>query len=105
MFGLDPRVAFLAFIVDLMLFGTTAVTSVASLGVTLPILVVISAMAGAVIGFITYKAQMRWYGDDREAAAIKGGIVGLLTAIPVGIPAIVWIPSGLLGLVHNLRRK
>ena len=48
---------------------------------------------------------MKWYGDDHDSAAIKAGIVGLLTAIPVGIPAIVWVPSGLLGLIHNARKK
>jgi hypothetical protein len=48
---------------------------------------------------------MKWYGDDHDSAMIKAGIVGLLTAIPVGIPAIVWVPSGLLGLLHNARKK
>lgn len=100
-FGIDPRIAFLAFIVDLMLFGTAAVT----MGITLPILIPLAIAAGIVLGRITYKAQMKWYGDDHDSAMIKAGIVGLLTAIPVGIPAIVWVPSGLLGLLHNARKK
>jgi hypothetical protein len=101
MFGLDPRVAFLAFVVDLMLFGTAAAT----MGLTLPILVPLAIAAGVVLGRITYKAQMKWYGDDHESAMIKASIIGLLTAIPVGIPAIVWVPSGLLGLLHDARKK
>ncbi len=101
MFGLDPRIAFLAFIVDLMLFGSAAV----SMGITLPLLIPISIAAGIVLGRITYKAQTKWYGDDHDSAMIKAGIIGLLTAIPVGIPAIVWVPSGLLGLLHNARKK
>jgi predicted PurR-regulated permease PerM len=48
---------------------------------------------------------MKWYGDDHDSAMIKASIIGLLTAIPVGIPAIVWVPSGLLGLLHNARQK
>jgi rRNA maturation protein Nop10 len=100
-FGIDPRVAFLAFVVDLMLFGTAAAT----MGITLPVLIPIAVAAGVVLGRITYKAQMKWYGDDHDSAMIKAGIIGLLTAIPVGIPAIVWVPSGLLGLLHNARKK
>jgi rRNA maturation protein Nop10 len=100
-FGIDPRIAFLAFVVDLMLFGT----AVATMGITLPVLIPLAMAAGVVLGRITYKAQRTWYGDDHDSALIKAGIVGLLTAIPVGIPAILWVPSGLLGLLHNARKK
>lgn len=100
-FGIDPRVAFLAFVVDLMLFGSAAVT----MGIDLPVLIPLAIGAGVVLGRITYKAQMKWYGDDHDSAMIKASIIGLLTAIPVGIPAFVWIPSGLLGLLHNARKK
>jgi len=100
-FGIDPRIAFLAFVVDLMLFGTEAAT----MGLALPVLIPLAIAAGVVLGRITYKAQLKWYGDDHDSAMIKAGIVGLLTAIPVGIPAIVWVPSGLLGLLHNARKK
>jgi len=100
-FGIDPRIAFVAFVVDLMLFGTAAAT----MGISLPVLIPLAIAAGIVLGRITYKAQVKWYGDDHDSAMIKAGIVGLLTAIPVGIPAIVWVPSGLLGLLHNARKK
>jgi hypothetical protein len=100
-FGIDPRVAFLAFVVDLMLFGAAAAT----MGITLPLLIPLAVAAGVVLGRITYKAQMNWYGDDHDSAMIKAGIIGLLTAIPVGIPAIVWVPSGLLGVLHEARKK
>ena len=100
-FGIDPRIALLAFIVDLMLFGSAAATA----GITLPLLIPIAMAAGIVLGRITYKAQMKWYGDDHDSAMIKAGILGLLTAIPVGIPALVWVPSGLLGLLHNARKR
>lgn len=100
-FGIDPRIAFLAFIVDLMLFGSAAAT----MGLDLPILLPLAVAAGIVLGRIAYKAQIKWYGDDHDSALIKAGIIGLLTAIPVGIPAILWVPSGILGLLHNARNK
>lgn len=104
-FGLDPRIAFLAFLVDLMLFSGTSASVVLTLGVTFPMVVAISIVAGIILGFISYKAQMKWYGDDQESAAIKGAIIGFLTAIPVGIPAFVWIPSGALGVIKYLRKS
>jgi hypothetical protein len=91
MFGLDPRIAFLAFVVDFMLFSGGAASVAATAGLALPFLFFISCIAGAVLGFATHKAQKKWYGDDSETAMIKGVVVGLLTAIPVGIPAIVWV--------------
>jgi hypothetical protein len=94
-FGLDPRIAFLTFVIDLMLFGGEVLT----LGLLIPIALAV----GIVLGFITYRAQMRWYGDDRESALIKGVIIGLLTAIPTPLPAILYVPSGLIGLIHMVR--
>jgi hypothetical protein len=96
LFGLDPRIAFLAILVDMMLFGGEVLT----LGLLIPAAIVV----GLVLGFITYRAQMKWYGDDRESALIKGAIVGLLTAIPTPLPAIVYVPSGILGLMHMALR-
>src|SRR5579862_5004132 len=96
-FGLDPRIAFLTFIVDLMLFGGDF-----GLG---PLMLLLSIPAGALLGFITYKAQLAWYLDDKDSALIKGCIVGLLTAIPVGLPAILSASSGVVGLVHMASRK
>lgn len=96
-FGIHPAIAFLALVVDLMLFGG----EVATLGAILPI----SIGAGFVLGLIAYLAQRRWYGDDKQSAAIKGLILGFLTAIPTPLPAILSIPSGIVGLVHNLRKK
>jgi hypothetical protein len=97
MFGIDPRVAFLTLIVDSMLFGGDVITGGVSIG--------LSVFVGAVLGFVTYKAQRKWYGDDKESALLKSVILGLLTAIPAPLPAILSVPSGILGLVHNLRRK
>jgi hypothetical protein len=96
-FGLDPRVAALTFLVDAMLFGGT----LASGGLLLPVAV----GAGGVLGFIAYRAQRRWYGDDAEAALIKGCIIGLLTAIPTPLPAVLYVPSAILGAVHLARAR
>jgi hypothetical protein len=97
LFGVHPSIAFLALMVDLMLFGG----EVATFGALLPV----SIGAGFVLGIITYLAQRRWYGDDNEAACIKALIIGLLTAIPTPLPAALYIPSGIVGLVHKLRGK
>ena len=40
-----------------------------------------------------------------KSAAIKAMILGLLTAIPTPLPAILSLPSGIVGLIHNLRKK
>ena len=97
LFGLDPRVTLLTLAVDTMLFGGV----IATMGTT----ALLSIPAGAVLGVITYKAQRHWYRDDRESALIKAMIVGLLTAIPTGLPGFLTIPSGVIGLAHLLRRK
>jgi hypothetical protein len=97
LFGIHPTIASLALIVDLMLFGGEVLT----LGELLPV----SIGAGFVLGIITYLAQRKWYGDDKEAARIKGLIIGLLTAIPTPLPAALYIPSGIVGLIHKVRAK
>jgi len=96
-FGLDPRVVFLTAVVDTMLFGGQFITLGTSSLLSLPV--------GIVLGVITYKAQRHWYRDDRESAIIKGLSVALLTAIPTSLPGFLTIPSGIVGLVHLLRRK
>ena len=68
-------------------------------------LIAFSLMAAGVLGLITYRAQQRWYGDDRESAMIKALIVGFLTAIPTPIPTFLYLPAGAVGLVHILRKK
>ena len=97
MFGLDPRIAFLTFIVDLMLNAE----EFATVGLLLPL----SLAAGIAIGFIAYRAQMKWYGDDSESAMIKAVMLALLTAIPTALPSVLYGTAGLIGLAHALRRK
>jgi hypothetical protein len=97
LFGLDPRVAFLTLIVDMMLNAGDLL----SMGLLLPV----SMAAGVVLGYVVYRAQINWYGDDKESAKIKAIILGLLTAIPTPIPEILYIPAGILGLLHTFRRN
>lgn len=97
LFGLDPRIAFLALIVDMMLNAGDVI----SMGLLLPV----SIMAGAVMGYVTYRAQINWYGDDPESAKIKGLVLGLLTAIPTPLPEILYIPAGVIGLLRGFWRK
>jgi hypothetical protein len=95
--GLHPGITLLTLGVDTMLFGGEAV----SLGTSFAV----SLAAACVLGFITYRAQMHWYGDDSESAAIKAVILAFLTAIPTPLPAFLYVPAGMVGLAHSLRRK
>lgn len=97
MFGLHPAVAFLTLIVDTMLFGAEA----GSLGTSWPI----SVAASMVLGVIAYRAQIKWFEDDNESALLKAGILAFLTAIPTPLPGIVYMPAGVVGAFHTLRRK
>ncbi len=96
-FGVDPRIAILALILDAMLFAGEII----SFGV----LITLSVVVGAIFGFITYKAQISWYGDDKDSAIIKALIMGLLTAIPSPLPAFLYVPSGVIGLIHLIRKR
>ncbi len=96
-FGLLPSVAMLTLAVDTMLFGA----EVGTLGAILPI----SCAAGVGLGVITYLSQKRYFGDDPQAAFIKALILGGLTALPSPIPWALFFPAGVVGFVHNRRRK
>ena len=96
MWGIHPGIAFLTLILDMMLFGGEVVTG----GISL----LISVAVACVLAVITFLAQRKWYGDDSESALIKALILGLLTAIPTALPAVIYVPSGAVGLVHNLRK-
>ena len=96
-FGLDPRIALLTLVVDVMLNAG----DVLSMGLLLPV----SIAAGVVLGYIAYKAQINWYGDDKESARIKALVLGLLTAIPTPLPELLYIPAGLVGLLHGFWRR
>jgi hypothetical protein len=97
MFGLHPIPALATLAVNAMVFGGDIVT----MGAIAPL----AFLAAGALGVITYKSQKRFYGDDHEAALIKALTVGLLTAIPVGLPAFLTVPSAVVGFVHTLRRK
>lgn len=97
-FGLDPRITFLTFLLDWMLFGVEGMSFFTSV-------VYVSVPAGAVLAFISYKAQMKWYGDDHDSALIKGCILGLLTAIPTPLPSFLYVPAGIIGLFHGMGRR
>lgn len=94
-FGLDIRAAALVVIVDLMVFGG----SIASFG----LLAWLELVAGVALGFIVYRIQHHWYGDDHDSALTKSLIVGLVTIIPAPVTPVIAIPCGLLGLVQMAR--
>jgi hypothetical protein len=73
--------------------------------VTMGLLFPLSLLAGIALGFIAYRAQMKWYGDDSESAMIKAVMLALLTAIPTALPSLLYGTAGLIGLAQTLRRK
>ncbi|MGD0492857.1 MAG: hypothetical protein ABSC32_15045 [Steroidobacteraceae bacterium] len=96
-FGLDPRVALLTVMIDLMANSATIVSA--------GLLYEVELGAAVVLTFIAYKAQRAWYGDDHDSALIKALAVGLLTAIPVPITPLFALPGGAIGLLRLFRRK
>ena len=96
-FGLEPRIAFLTLIIDMMLNAGDLL----SMGLLVPV----SMLAGVVLGYVVYKAQINWYGDDSESAKIKAVVIGLLTAIPTPIPELLYLPAGLLGVFNLLWKR
>ncbi len=95
-FGLDPRVALLTVLVDLLANSATIVSA--------GLLYEVELGAAVVLTVIAYKAQRAWYGDDHDSALIKALVIGLLTAIPVPISPLFALPGGALGLKRLLRR-
>jgi hypothetical protein len=97
LFRLDARAAALTVLVDLLVFGTDAI----SFGALLPIGIGVAA----VLAFIVYKIQRNWYGDDHNSALIKALVIALLTALPVPITSVLAIPAGIAGIMSRIRRK
>jgi hypothetical protein len=97
MFGLHPIPAITTLAVNAMLFTGT----IATMGAIVPLALVVAV----VLGVIIYRSQKRFYNDDHETALIKAMAVGLLTAIPTGLPAFLTVPSAVVGVVHTLRGK
>jgi hypothetical protein len=105
-FGLHSGVAFFTIAVNGMLFGKDGLALVLAPvvgGADIPPALIISMIAGAVVGYITYLGQMKWYADDHESAKIKALITGVLTAIPTGLPGMLFGSAALAGLL--LRKK
>jgi hypothetical protein len=92
-FGLHPAMALLTVVVNTMVFVSGFGTGGIGWLTSIPV--------GLVIAFITYKAQLKWYGDDHESALIKALTVGFLTAIPTSLPGYLTIPAGVVGLFRR----
>lgn len=89
MLGLHPIVGFGMAAVDVMLFGAEAATLGIGWSISIPVAGVL-AMASILVQ--KYGFQERW-----GLAVGKGLIVGLLTAVPTAIPALVSLAGGVMG--------
>jgi hypothetical protein len=110
MFGLHPAIATVTFLADAMLYGEeglAALLTPLTAGGSLLASVAVSCCAGGVLGFITYKAQQKWYADDKDTALIKALIIGFLTALPfpLPLPAMLSVPAGFIGLLGGRRKN
>lgn len=92
-FGLHPALAMFTIAANLMIGGVDtlsgALAAITGL-MSLPAALVFSAFMGFLVGLTTYLGQKRWYGDDPESARVKALIVGVLTAIPVALPGMLF---------------
>ena len=95
-YGLHPMVATATLGADAMLFTGEVMT--------FGLLLTFSVLAGLILGYFAYKTQRKLYGDDHEMATAKALLIFLFTAIPSPLP-ILYVPAGVVGLVHNLRRR
>jgi len=87
-FGLSPLVAFFTLGCDTMLFGS----ELTGIGLAF------SVPVGALVGYLSYLGQRRFFGDDHEAAFVKASMLAVLVALPTSIPAFLYVPAGLLGM-------
>lgn len=97
LFGLHPIPAVTTLAANAMLFTGELATAGA--------LVPMGFLVAIVLGAMTFICQRRMYGDDESEALVKALAVGLLTAIPTGLPSFLTVPSAVVGLVHTIRRK
>lgn len=96
-FGLHPLVGFGMFAVDMMLFGGEVMT----FELTLPI----SMAVGAALSIPSILIQKYSFNDRWGAATGKGLLIGVLTAIPTPLPALVPLLGGTLGTMQMLSGK
>jgi hypothetical protein len=96
-FDLDPRIAVLAIVTDMILFAGDVVT----FGGFMPV----AFLFAIGLGFITYEAQITWHQDDRKSALIKAAIVAFLTALPGPITPFFAVPSVIMSVVKRIRRR
>lgn len=92
-FGLHPAVAALTLTLDVMLSGV----EVGTMGLSLPI----SLGVSGALGVIAFRAQKAWFHDDDESAALKAGILALLTAIPTALPMFLYVPAAFIGFFRR----
>jgi hypothetical protein len=106
-FDLHPGVAFFTCAVNMMLFGKDGLAAIfapVTLGGDVLPALFISGVVGVATGYVTYLGQRHWSMDDHENAKVKGLITGILTAIPTGLPGVLFGGVALLGLLRRGKR-
>lgn len=96
-FGLHPAIALTAIAADCMV----SAVDVATLGISLPVLWLLSSL---VIGVLVFLGQKNWMNDDAMSAFIKSLSVSFLFALPTPLPSFLTVPSAIAGAVQLMRR-
>ncbi len=97
-FGIHPFAAAGVIAVDSMLFGATASTGGFGWSASLPVGMVL----GLAVGLIQHRGSPP---DDPGLAIGKGIMVGILTAIPTPLPAVLTAGAGMAGAATMLRNR
>lgn len=96
--GIHPLAAAGVIAVDSMLFGGTLVT----FGSLWVVSLLVGVVLGIAVGLIQHCGPPH---DDLGLATGKGIMVGLLTAIPTPLPAVLVAGSGVLGGIAMVRER
>jgi len=92
-FGLHPLAVLGMLVIDWMLFGEEVATAGLGWLISLPV--------GAVLAIAVTLIQKYGYKDSTGVAIGKGLLLGLLTAIPTGLPSLGTLPFAALGLLKG----
>jgi hypothetical protein len=96
-FGLHPLTALGLLAVDWALFSEEVATAGVGWAVSLP--------AGVILGLIAYLIQKHLYKDETTPAAMKGLVVGFLTAIPAPLSSMGILPMAAFGAISLISAR
>jgi hypothetical protein len=95
--GVHPLAAVALVVIDVMLFSVDVVSLGLGMALTIPV--------GILVGLLASLAQKYGYRDHWGLAIAKGVFLGVITAIPTPIPALLTAGTGVAGLLGTRRLR